>query len=156
MTSPALRAERWAALALTVFGIAAIAGSRSLPIGTITRPGPGFFPLCLAAALTLVAGVLLVSSLRGAADPAATGFAGARAGVARAAGTLLALLIYAFVLERLGFGLATFVLIVVLFRAVEPQPWPIAIGGAAVTVMAAHVLFRVWLGVRLPVGVWGF
>ncbi|MGH8695604.1 MAG: tripartite tricarboxylate transporter TctB family protein, partial [Burkholderiales bacterium] len=77
-------------------------------------------------------------------------------GVVRAAATLGALLAYALALEPVGFGVATFLLIVFLFRAIEPQPWLVALGGAAATVLACHVLFRVWLGVRLPPGPWGF
>ena len=155
-TSSALRAERWAAAVLAVFGIAALVASRRLAFGTITQPGAGFVPVCLAAMLTIVAFALLVSALRGTGDAAATGFGGSRIGFARATLTLLALLAYAFLLEPIGFGPTTFVLIVVLVRVVEPQPWPIALGGAVATVVVTHVLFRVWLGVRLPVGPLGF
>ena len=153
--SSALRAERWAATILTVFGVAALVAARRLPFGTITQPGAGFFPVCLAAMLTLVGIALLVSALRGPGDTTAVGFGSARAGLARAGVTLLALVGYAFLLEPVGFGLTTFVLITILFRAVEPQRWPIALGGAAATVVVAHLLFRIWLGVRLPVGPWG-
>jgi putative tricarboxylic transport membrane protein len=154
-TQPAARGQRWAAAALTAFGIAAVVGARTLPFGSVTRPGAGFFPMCLAVALTLVSGaVLLASSGHAAADPAAASPPGAHR--VRAALTLAALLVYAFALEPLGFGLCTFVLIAFLFRVIEPQPWSVALGGAAVTVIASHVLFRIWLGVRLPLGPWGF
>jgi hypothetical protein len=66
------------------------------------------------------------------------------------------LLVYALALERVGFGIATFVLITFLFRAIEPRPWPVAVSGAATAVVVCHVVFRVWLGVRLPIGPWGY
>ena len=149
-----MRAQRWAAAALTIFGVVAVQQAWRLPFGTVTRPSAGFFPLCLAVALTVVAGAVWLRALHG--DPDVAAATPSRGGLARAAATLATLLAYAFVLEPLGFGLATFVLIVVLLRAIEPQPWPVALGGAAGAVLACHVLFRVWLGVRLPVGPWGF
>jgi hypothetical protein len=151
------RGERWAAAALTAFGIAASVEAWKLPFGGLTQPAAGFFPLCLAVALTLVAAIVLLRALRGRAGEAAVG-AGVAApgGVVRAAATLGALGVYALALEPVGFGVATLLLTIFLFRAIEPQPWPVALGGAAAAVLACHVLFRVWLGVRLPVGPWGF
>jgi len=153
--APSMRAQRWAAAALTIFGVVAVQQASRLPFGDVTRPAAGFFPLCLAVALTVVAAAVWVRALRG--DPHVVAAAPpTRRGLVRAAATLAALFAYAFSLEHVGFGVATFVLIVVLLRAIEPQPWPIALGGALVAVLASHVLFRVWLGVRLPVGPWGF
>jgi hypothetical protein len=166
--APSMRAQRWAAAALTIFGVVAVQQASRLPFGAVTRPAAGFFPLCLAVALTVVAAAVWLRALRG--DPHVVAAAGSidmggragppmppgRGGLARAAATLVTLFAYAFSLEHVGFGVATFVLIVVLLRAIEPQPWPVALGGALVAVLASHVLFRVWLGVRLPVGPWGF
>jgi putative tricarboxylic transport membrane protein len=147
--------ERLGAAALTAFGVAAIVGAATLPFGTVTRPAAGFFPLCLAVGLTVVATLVLLRALR-APRALPTPEAPSRDGLARAAAALAALLVYAFVLEPAGFALATFALIAFLFRVIEPRPWPIALGGAAVTVVVAHVVFRVWLGVRLPAGPAGF
>jgi hypothetical protein len=163
VTSPAHRAEVWAATVLTAFGVAAaVEAARTLAFGTITRPSAGFFPLCTAAGLALVAGAVLLAApgrathgTEVAADGAEVA-APARQRRVRTALTLLALLAYAFTLERLGFGICTFLLVAFLFRAIEPQPWPWALGGALGTTVACHVLFRVWLGVRLPSGPWGF
>jgi putative tricarboxylic transport membrane protein len=153
--APSIRAQRWAAAALTIFGVVAVQQAWRLPFGTVTRPSAGFFPLCLAAALTVVAAVVWLRALRGDAEVVAARTS-ARGGLARAGATLATLFAYAFALEHIGFGIATLVLIVVLLRAIEPQPWPVALGGAVAAVLGSHVLFRVWLGVRLPVGPWGF
>ena len=125
----------------------------SLSFGGVTRPGPGFLPTCLALALTLVAAAVLFRAVVGSTD----GWADStRRGRTRAAITLAALLGYTLILERIGFGVATAALIAFLLRAVEPQRWSVALGGAAATALVSHLLFRVWLGVRLPVGPWGF
>jgi len=156
VTRPAaVRADLWAAAGLTAFGIAAIVQARTLPFGTITRPAAGFFPMCLAVALTVLAAAVFVRSLRQRGETTAA-TAAAAGGFARGAATLAALLVYAFALDAVGFGVATFLLITFLFRAIEPQRWIVALGGALLTVVVTHVVFRIWLGVRLPIGPWGF
>jgi putative tricarboxylic transport membrane protein len=126
-----------------------------LPFGSIETPGPGFFPLCLAAGFSLVALVLVIRS-RGEreGEGAAPLILPGRRGKVIAA--IVTLVVYALVLEWLGFVVATFLLMVVLFRAVEPQRWLVALGGAAACALLSHVVFRLWLGVRLPHGPWGF
>ncbi|HUF92656.1 MAG TPA: tripartite tricarboxylate transporter TctB family protein [Candidatus Limnocylindria bacterium] len=150
-----MRAQRWAAAVLTVFGVVAVEQAWQLPVGSLTRPAAGFFPLCMALGLTVAAAVVWLHALRGDPDVVAAE-APTRGGLARAAATLATLLAYAFVLEPLGFGVATFALVVVLLRAIEPQRWAVALGGGAAAVLVCHVVFRLWLGVRLPVGPWGF
>jgi hypothetical protein len=45
---------------------------------------------------------------------------------------------------------------VVLFRVVESHGWTLAILESAASAGLGHVIFRTWLGVRLPPGPWGF
>ena len=154
------RAEVWAAATLAALGVAtAVEALRTLAIGTVTRPAAGFFPLVTGAGLALIGGAVLVSTLRHPPGDSSTPDAPRatnRTGLFRATATLAALLLYAFALERAGFGVSTVVLILFLFRVIEPQPWPVALGGAVTAAAACHVLFRVWLGVRLPPGPFGF
>jgi putative tricarboxylic transport membrane protein len=147
--------QRWAAAVLLVAGLLGVVEAGKLASGSIATPGPGFFPLCLAGGFSVVAGVLLVASFRERnVGPGAPLIVAGRRGQVVAA--IVTLVVYAFVLEPLGFVLATFLLMVVLFRAVEPQRWLVALGGAALCAALSHVVFRMWLGVRLPRGPWGF
>lgn len=143
-------AQCGAAAVLTAFGIAAAVAASRLPFGTVTRPGAGFVPLCLAVALALAGAGLLLVSLRGRAAGEAAGEPARPDGRRRAGATMAALLVHALVFETVGFEVSTFLLIAFLFRAIEPRPWPAALGGAAATVAVCHVLFRTWLGVKLP------
>ncbi len=68
---------------------------------------------------------------------------------------LAALFIYAYILVPLGFILSTILLLIFLFKAVEPQKWPGAIIGAVITTLAAYGLFQLWLGCQLPQGLLG-
>jgi Tripartite tricarboxylate transporter TctB family len=68
---------------------------------------------------------------------------------------LLALVVYAYALPHLGFVLTTTMVLIFLFKIVEPQRWSIAIGGALASAVIAYVLFKVWLGAQLPPGPFG-
>ena len=43
-------------------------------------------------------------------------------------------------------------LLLVLFKTIEPQGWLVAIGGAIVSTAVAWLVFARWLGTQLPVG----
>ena len=66
-----------------------------------------------------------------------------------------ALSLYAFFLEFLGYLISTFLLMFFLFRAVEKQKWPVVILGSLSTSLLTYGLFKIWLQVQLPVGLWG-
>jgi putative tricarboxylic transport membrane protein len=146
------RRDLGAAAILLAFGLFALIQARGLRFGTIVAPGPGFFPLCLAVALCLTSVALIVSAVRTAtaAVPAALA-GGPRFAVA---GTLASLLVYALVLERLGFLLATIGLLLFFFRVLQRQSWLVAVTGSVATSLAAYLVFRIWLGVNLPGGLW--
>ena len=56
-------------------------------------------------------------------------------------------------LERLGYLLATFVLVALVLRVIEGKRWAVAVPVAAASAAASYVVFAVWLGTRLPAGV---
>ena len=148
------RRDLGAAAVLLAFGLFALTQARGLRFGTVVAPGPGFFPLRLAAALFLTSVGLLVQALRAAPGGAALLIGGGRRFAV--AGTLASLLVYALVLERLGFLLATFALLVFFFRALQRQSWLVVVGGSLATSLLTYLVFRIWLGVNLPGGLWSF
>ena len=143
--------DRAAAAVLLVFGLIALEEARKLRFGSIARPGPGFFPVVLAAAFSLVCLVLLVIAWREREAHAPTG---ARLGWRKIVATISALFVYAFVLERVGFVAATFVLLLFFFKALERQRWTTALAGSLVTAFVTYLVFKVWLNVQLPAGPW--
>jgi putative tricarboxylic transport membrane protein len=147
------RRQLAASAVLLAFALFSIGQARGLRFGTIAAPGPGFFPLCLAAALCLSALGLLVRAWRMA--PTATA---PMPGLRRTAvaGTLLSLLVYALVLEWLGFLLATFALLLFFFRALQRQSWLVVLAGSLATSVLGYLVFKTWLGVSLPAGLLAF
>jgi putative tricarboxylic transport membrane protein len=134
-------------LAVAIF--AAVAG-HSLGLGSLNRPGPGFFPFWGGVTLALLSLVLLVSSRgRPAARPPAPPSSAKPLAVA---GALLA---YLLLLEWLGFAVVTFLFLGLLFR-LERRGWAFSAASAAVGTLACYALFQLWLKTQLPAGPLGF
>ena len=144
--------DRLPTAVLLAFGLVALEEARKLPFGSIARPGPGYFPVVLAAAFSLVCLVLLVGAVRGRGEdaPAAAGL-----GWPKIVAAMAALFAYALVLEVVGFVAATFALLLFFFRALERQRWPLALAGSLVTALLTYLVFKVWLHVQLPASPWG-
>ena len=146
--------ELAAAAVLLAFGLFAITQARGLRFGTIAAPGPGFFPLCLAMALCLATIGLIVQAWRVAPGATVAPAAGGRRFAV--VGTLVSLLVYALVLEWAGFPLATFGLLVFFFRALQRQSWLVVVTGSLATSLLAYLVFKTWLRVNLPGGLFHF
>jgi putative tricarboxylic transport membrane protein len=144
--------DRVAAAVLLVFGLIALEEARRLRFGSIVRPGPGFFPVVLAAAFSLVCLALLVTALRARVSGPTPG---AHLAWPKIVATMAALFVYAFALERVGFVIATFALLLFFFKALERQRWRTALAGSLATACVTYLVFKVWLNVRLPAGPWG-
>jgi Tripartite tricarboxylate transporter TctB family len=134
---------------LAVAGFAIVQGV-ALKLGTLSRPGPGFFPFWGGVVLGLLSLVLLATSPRRRAAIALSGL--------RSRGLLVvvaALLGYVVLLEPLGFGTVTFVFLLLLFR-LERRGWVVSAVSALGGAVACYALFQLWLKTQLPVGPLGF
>lgn len=149
------RDELCAASILLLLGLGGTVEALKLTVGKPASPGPGFFPFFLALALSLTSLALVLRSL-GLLErkEATTESSGALPRREKVAWTFFGLFVYAFVLEGLGFIPATFLLLLLLFRIIDPIGWPAAIGGSLATSLLTYLLFSSWLQVRLPPGPW--
>jgi putative tricarboxylic transport membrane protein len=68
---------------------------------------------------------------------------------------VISLFLYVAVLEWLGFIVATFLLMLVLFRLLEPYRWTTVLFLSLMTMGCAYLFFVVLLESRLPRGIWG-
>lgn len=125
-----------------------------LHVGTVRAPGAGFLPFYAALLLGALAIVALVQDLKTMSGPASALWGSVRWG--RWVTMVVALFLYVAVLERLGFLLATFLLMLILFRLLEPYRWTTVLLFALLTMGTAYVFFVILLDSRLPVGPLGF
>ena len=136
----------WLAVALF-----AAAQGLSLGLGSLHRPGPGFFPFWGGVVLGLLSILLVVRS------PArdAPGAARVRPDTAKPVGAAGAILGYLLLLEVLGFVPVTFLFLLLLFR-LERRSWTFSAASAAAGAVGSYGLFQLWLKTQLPTGPHGF
>jgi putative tricarboxylic transport membrane protein len=144
-------ADRVSTLVLVIFALVAVNEARKLRFGSVSAPGPGFVPLCLAVTLALVALLLLVRALRAPAGPALPADPGERW---KSVASLAALVVYTFALEPLGFVLATAALLFFFFRVLDHQRWWVALASAVAISVLSYLIFARGLHVRLPEAPW--
>jgi len=135
--------------------ISVLIASLRLGIGPFNNPGPGFIPFWAALFLASFTCVLLVISLFRKRDPMppATMWKDRHWGKPLLA--ISALILYCLVLPELGYLLATFGLMLVLFCLGKMKPW-LVVPGSLVVVLLTYVLFDYLLKMPLPRGVLGF
>jgi len=130
-------------------------GGYGLDLGTLHDPGSGFMFFWVGIIMIGLSIGLLIRAIK---RPAVAGElkifrTGIRWG--KVVSTLVALMLYAYVFVPLGFILSTVLLLIFLFKAVEPQRWSWAILGAMISTLAAYGVFHLWLRSPLPKGFLG-
>jgi len=148
------RADVTVVLILIGLAVFILLEAGKLSFGSLRVPRTAFFPVILATLLLILSLILLAQALRS----APTGRGPERIEVEgwfRIGATLATMVGFAVVLERLGFLLSTFLLMVLLLRAIEPQAWPKVIAVALMTSLVAYTIFGWLLGIPLPAGVLG-
>lgn len=134
-------------LAGLVCGIAYTLGAATYPVGTLSAPGPGFFPVLVGILLVLSSSICLLGEWRHpSAPPAPPG-----ANFWRVPALALAIAGYVLLLKPVGFLLATAGLWTVVLGALGRRPlWLVALSGFPAAGLT-YLLFQL-LGVALPRG----
>lgn len=144
-----------AALALAIAGYVIHQGI-DLEVGDTHNPGSGFILFWTGLFMAGLAAAVIIQSLLPSGD--ATGVAEVFRGILW--GKILyvtALLVaYTAILNTLGFIIATALLLVILFKTVEPQSWTVSLIGSVLTTFSAWLVFVYWLGTQLPSGIFEF
>jgi putative tricarboxylic transport membrane protein len=69
---------------------------------------------------------------------------------------IMTLFVYALILEKIGFLISTFFLILFLMRFVDPVSWFSTLLGSGLASILSYLLFETWLKTQLPKGIFGF
>jgi putative tricarboxylic transport membrane protein len=136
-------------------GIGISYGGYDLDMGSLHDPGSGFMFFWVGLFMIGLSLIIFIKAVRGKDPKGELKVLWTEIRWKKLVSVMAALFIYAYVLTPLGFILTTILLLIFLFKAVEPQKWSWAIMGAIVCTLATYGLFRLWLGCQLPQGLLG-
>jgi len=147
-----MSSDRVSSLFWLIFGIPVVYLSYQLGLGELTRPGPGFLTFWCGLILCGLSILVFVRDRIAGRGETTKGISHLWTTVkwSKALIIVLVLVAYALTFERVGFLLSTIVLLIVLFRAIDPMRWWTAIGVAVLASFVSFVVFDMGFQVQLP------
>jgi putative tricarboxylic transport membrane protein len=133
---------------------AVCAESSRLRVGSFHAPGPAFLPFFAGALLGILSLISLVQTWREKERQQPGPWAGTP--FVKLGLLLGVLFLYTALLEVLGFILGTFLLLLFLFRVVEPVGWKTVFMVTVLTMGGTYLLFGILIESTLPKGFLGF
>lgn len=138
-----------------IIGLAILLYSMKYGLGRMSSPGPGFVPFLSGLVIAGLALIVFFQQL-GKEVRDRLGDLWRKKDWPVTLKVMVALILYAIFLQTLGFLLVTFLIILYLFRAIEPLGWRKVFAGALGTAFGAYLIFDIWLQAQLPRGIFGF
>ena len=139
------------ALLWAVFGLYVAYQGFLLKLGTGRAPKPGFMIFWVGVTIVILSGLFFIENVRTLERDHEPLWRGV--GWLRGAKLLAALFVYVSVFQFLGFIVSTFLLLVYMFKGLEPQSWRSAVLLSAATVAICYLVFGVFLELQFPSGV---
>lgn len=144
---------------LVILGMAYLIYNTQYPLGTLSKPGPGVFPLILGSMVVLLASAQIIQALRQRQKTKANRTINTAQEVAEVAlderrPWLMALIIAAYItcLNFVGFYISTFLLVIAGSKLMGARDWTRLIALAAGILIACYFIFAMWLRLPLPRG----
>jgi putative tricarboxylic transport membrane protein len=148
--------DRWTGLFWLGISIFVCVKAFGMDIGTFHSPGPGFLPFWSGVILGLFSILLVATSLMKPLGKGEGKHLWKGKDWSKVIIVLTSLFIYAVLLQRLGYLLATFGLMTLMFGIRGKGKLWIRVVTAAFTAFATYIIFYRWLGVQLPKGIVGY
>jgi hypothetical protein len=150
-TTGGLRSDQVSGLILLAVALGVGWADGSYPLGSLEEPGPGYVPLLLAIFLGFTG---LLVALRGTRAQPLRNVKWPEA--PRAVVILVACGVAAYALERLGYRITIFALLIFFLGIVERRKWYSALIVSVLFSLLSYWLFDTVLQVQLPHGPWGY
>jgi putative tricarboxylic transport membrane protein len=156
---PLRDAEKSSSLFLLLLALVILYESARLGLGSVGSPGPGFLPFWGATVLFVTSVIQFLlkvfSKIKEPKEEREESFLLGR-GWRKVLYIILALVIYTIFLEKIGFILCVFFLMVFLLTVIEARRWYIILLESVLITLISYVIFEKGLTVNLPKGVLGF
>jgi putative tricarboxylic transport membrane protein len=146
------RSERIQAVLWAVFGLYIMYEGFLLKLGTGRAPRPGFMIFWVGVVIVILGAFFFLGTFTTPAREQQR-MLWRRGRWFRGAKLAAALFLYVAVFQWLGFIPSTFLLLVYMFKGLEPQSWRTALLLSAVTVAICYLVFGVFLELQFPPGV---
>lgn len=148
-----MQAEQISSLFWLGFGLLSIYGSTKLGLGTLSEPGSGFLAFLAGLFICLMALINFLWSLL-AQGGRQSYFSSLWAGVSWFRPLILVLLLLGFImaLEKIGFILSSFFIMLAMLKGLENLSWTKAVLISGISMASAYFLFVSLLKVSLPRG----
>jgi putative tricarboxylic transport membrane protein len=148
------KSDRIQALLWAVFGLYITYEGFLLKLGTGRAPKPGFMIFWMGVIIVTLSALFFIATFTNPEQEHKALWWGVR--WPRGAKLMAALFLYVAVFQVLGFIVSTFLLLVYLFKGLEPQSWRNALLLSAVTITICYLVFGVFLELQFPPGVLSF
>lgn len=136
-------AHRIGPLTVLVLSVTFVFASLPLELGSVSRPGPGLWPLFIASLSAALAIATMFHARRSEENFDIPG-------LLRVSYLLVALIAYPYLFDLVGFVIPSVLIIVFMMRFLSKEPWAKSLMVAVITTGVAYILFGVLLDVRLP------
>ncbi len=147
--------DTYSSLFWMVISVGICYGGYELELGTLHDPGSGFIFFWVGLIMVGLSLSIFIQAITEKAKAAEIKILWAGVQWEKVIYVLIALILYAYAFTSLGFLLSTALLLIFLFKAIEPQRWSVAIVGAVLSAFSAYAVFQLWLGSPLPKGFLG-
>jgi hypothetical protein len=133
-----------------IVGLYVFVGSFGLGLGTFQEPGPGFIFLFAGSLLTIFSLNELRKTFLKKGGDRKTLWSDVK--WTKILLVLIGISAFLYFFERLGFIFSIFLLMLFLYKVVEPTRWWIALFSSFLTTLAAYIIFELWLKIPFPQG----
>ncbi len=148
-----MKADHFSGAVLITLGLLAMFGSINLGVGTLGQPGPGFLSFTTGGFIFLMALIITFRPFlrsSGIQNKISTLWQGVT--WRRPVVICLVMLGYIVALERVGFLITSFLMLLIMLRGIERLPWKKALLIPGLTLTIFYLLFELFFRVTLPRG----
>lgn len=146
------KSDRYTSVLYAAFGLFIAFEGYRLELGTLRAPKPGFLVFWGGIALSILSLILLIQTFLPQKTEKITIWR-KDLQLRKVLKLTAVLFFYAIVLRWLGFLLSTFLLLLYLFKGLEPQRWRVALILSIVATVLCYLVFGVFLELRFPEGI---
>lgn len=150
------KADRISGIFWLIFSMVVSFESYNLGLGTLRKPGPGFFFFGTGIILGIMSLTIVIKSWKGKKIGAWRESVFGKLNITKIIPVLASLFLYALFMEKLGFLLITLLLFIFLLRIVEKKKWSLTIFVSLLVTVIAYLVFEIGLTSQLPKGVLDF